>query len=49
MKQLKVKNPKLQKLLDRLSGWPEWVIVALAWALALLVVYIAAHYHPSVL
>jgi len=42
MKQIKVSNPKLQKFLDGITGWREWLIVAFFVALAIISVWLAS-------
>lgn len=37
MKQIKVKNPKLQRVLDGIKPWH----IAVAWAIAIVMVYLA--------
>lgn len=45
MKQVKVSNPKLQKLLDSIHGWKEVALVAFAWAIVIALAF-AAHKMP---
>ena len=38
MKQLKVRNPKLQRVLDYFTGWKEVALVIGVWIIAILLV-----------
>ena len=41
MKQMKVKDPRLQAVLDKINGWQQWALVAGAWLTAIVLLYIA--------
>ena len=45
MKQFKVANPKLQKLLDGINGWKEVPLCVILWAIAIAGVIWIIHTH----